>query len=334
MNDTFDCKLIRDSEQILFYSGCYCEGWLLLPQKVLVTDARYFDAVKKQIDGKFKVICGSDVDLIKDELLGKTVAVDYTSLCVSEFNDLKKKGFNLVDGTNAILTDLSVKSKEQILLIQKACEIAQTSFYQTLPFIKEGVSELDVASELEYRFKKHGAFGVSFETIVAFKEGSAIPHHRTDNVKLKNGSAVLMDFGCVYKGFMSDMTRTLYFGSPDEKFKDCYKKVEEIQRLAIEKINDQMTGKEADDVARSKFKEYGLDEKFSHSLGHCIGTKIHEYPTLSPRCDVKLQNGNVFTIEPGVYFDGEFGIRIEDTVTLEGGKVKSFMTDDKKLLLI
>ena len=143
-----------------------------------------------------------------------------------------------------------------------------------------------------------------------------------------------MDFGCVYKGFLSDMTRTLYFGTPTEKFLTVYDKVKTAHLTAVKNITSGMTCKQADAIARDLLKKDGLDKFFTHSLGHGIGVKIHEYPSLSPRCGEILKDGAVFSVEPGVYLEGEFGIRIEDTVTLVNGKCVSLMKSDKDLLVI
>ena len=229
---------------------------------------------------------------------------------------------------------MSVKTDEEIKYIQKACNIAEKAWRDTLLFIKEGVTERQVANVLEFNFKKYGASGTSFDTIVAFGKNASVPHHATGDTKLKNNECVLMDFGCVYKGYCSDMTRTMFYGTPDEKFRMAYLAVLSAHMKAAEGIKEGMTGKEADKIARDVLETLGYGKYFTHSLGHGIGVNIHEYPYLSPKGEAVLKNNMVFSNEPGVYLNGKFGIRIEDSCHLENGKYKTFMKDDKSLIIL
>jgi Xaa-Pro aminopeptidase len=205
-----------------------------------------------------------------------------------------------------------------------------------LPEIKEGMTENDVAATLEYLMRKNGASGVSFETICAFGEGSSVPHHETGSAKLKFGDIILLDFGCKVNGYCSDCTRTFLFGDDKkhEDFKKSYEHVLAAHMLVKQQFTSGMSGKEGDAIARNYLKQFGEDKYFTHSLGHGIGINIHEAPNLSPVSDSIFSDGMVFSDEPGVYFEGNFGIRIEDTVTLEGGKVVSLTNTDKKLLIL
>ena len=198
------------------------------------------------------------------------------------------------------------------------------------------MTENEVAAELEYLMRKNGASGTSFDTIVAFGENSSVPHHETGLRKLNYGDIVLIDFGCKYNGYCSDCTRTFLFGD-DKKhddFKSAYEKVLEAHLIAKQKITNDITGKQADAYARDCLKKYGLDKYFTHSLGHGIGINIHEFPAISPKSEDTLLNGMVFSDEPGVYFEGKFGIRIEDSVMLDCGKVVSLTDSDKNLIIL
>ena len=179
-----------------------------------------------------------------------------------------------------------------------------------------------------------GAEDVSFDTIIAFGVNAAVPHHETSSDTLKENSCILMDFGCKYKGYCSDITRTLYFGQPDSEFLSAYDLVLSANVLAEEEIFAGMTGKNGDKIARDYLDKNGIGQYFTHSLGHGIGLNIHESPYLSRKGEEVLTDNMVFSIEPGVYFDGKFGIRIEDTVLLSGGKVKRLFNDDKKLIVL
>ena len=143
-----------------------------------------------------------------------------------------------------------------------------------------------------------------------------------------------MDFGCLYKGYCSDMTRTMFFGEPDEEFERIYLAVLLAHKTAAANIKAGITGKEADKYARDVLESLGYGRYFTHSLGHGIGVNIHEFPTLSPRGEVALENGMVFSDEPGIYLNGKFGVRIEDSCYLKDGKFHTFMKDDKSLVVI
>ena len=230
---------------------------------------------------------------------------------------------------------MCVKTEEELACIRKACEIAEAAYTELLGLLKEGMSENETAGLLEYLMRKHGAFDRSFETIAAFGKNTSVPHHASCGDKLAKGMPVLLDFGCVYGGYCSDITRTFLFGdNGDTEFKEVYGRVLEAHMLAAEGIRAQMTGIQADAFARDHLKKYGLDKFFTHSLGHGIGVNIHEAPYLSARSGNILADGMVFSIEPGVYFEGKVGIRIEDSVTLENGRVQSLMKTDKRLTVL
>ena len=231
--------------------------------------------------------------------------------------------------------NMCFKTDVEVGFIAEACKIAESGYLDFLGSVKEGMTENEAAGLLEYCMRRHGAEDRSFETIAAFGKNTSVPHHAPGNTKLQKGMPVLLDFGCKYGGYCSDITRTFLFGnSGDGEFKTVYEHVLEAHRIAAENIRAGITGQEADAFARDHLKKYGLDKFFTHSLGHGIGINIHEAPKLSARSLEILRNGMVFSIEPGVYFEGKFGIRIEDSVVLENNRVRSFMQTDKKLAVL
>ncbi len=331
--------VISDQQQRFYYTDYMSsDGFVILEEgkTTLVVDSRYLYEAHKVLDPKgIAVVDGRGVELVKErmEALGvNTVGIDFsvTTLSMLEYYKKALGDVEFVDVAKDIADDMIVKSAEELARIRKACEIAQKAYHETLSILKVGMTEREVANELEYRFKKYGASGKSFDTIVGFGPNSAVPHHETGEDTLKDGDVVLMDFGCVYKGYCSDMTRTCVFGKATEEFKSAYSAVLEAHNNAFN-ISSDMTGAEADALARDVLKKYGRDEAFTHSLGHGIGLHIHELPTLSTRSTNVIQDGMVYSNEPGVYYDGKFGIRIEDSCYMEGGKTYSFMTDDKSL---
>ncbi len=303
---------------------------------VFYTDSRYVEgasAFLKDTDICVKQFTGSIEELLKGY---KEVAVPLGRTLYCDYEKLNSAGLKIVDSLPAFTQAMSVKQSYELDLIEKACKIADDAFTSLKGKIKEGMSENEVAALLEYEMRKFGASGTSFDTIVAFGKNSSVPHHETGLSKLKFGDVVLIDFGCKFKGYCSDCTRTMLFGDDKKhnEFKEAYLKVLEAHMLAKDKITCNMSGAEADAIARNCLKKHGLDKYFTHSLGHGIGINIHEFPRLSPKSSDTLLNDMVFSDEPGVYFEGEYGIRIEDTVTLKDGRVLSLTDSDKKLTIL
>ena len=303
----------------------------------LFTDSRYIEAAEKLFAGTevTPVLWGKRrvADILKDY---KIVAVSFDETKHSEFLRLEKIGVKLVEADSTLFPLMETKNDWELSCIEKACEIAEDAFNELLPEIKEGMSETEVAALLEYKMRKLGAQGPSFDTIVAFGPHAAVPHHETGDTKLKFGDEVLIDFGCKVNGYCSDITRTFLFGDDGkhEEFKKAYDAVLTAHELVKEKLVSGMTGVQADAIARDYLKQCGYGDLFTHSLGHGIGLNVHERPSLSPKGEQPLCDGMVFSDEPGVYKAGEYGIRIEDTVTLKDGKVKSFMSKTNRQLII
>ena len=304
----------------------------------LYTDMRYMEAAEKLLKGTdVTPVLQKREEVLKRLAEYESVGVSFNQMPHIEYVALEKAGVKLVNIDKEIDNVMTVKSDWELENIQKACEIAEKGFLATLPEIKEGMTEAEVAALLEYKMRKFGAQGVSFPTIVAFGAHAAVPHHETGDTKLCFGDEILIDFGCKVNGYCSDITRTFLFGDDGkhEEFKKAYAAVLKAHELAKEKIVAGMTGVEADAIARDCLKEHGYGELFTHSLGHGIGLNIHEFPSISPKGQTQLCDGMVFSDEPGVYQAGEYGIRIEDTVTLKDGKVKSFMSlTDRNLFIL
>lgn len=332
--------LLTNEKQRLYLTGFFAtDGYVVVSEgkKFLFVDPRYFYAAQKALKN-------SDVTVVKGfkneafeflESTGKKdLYIDYTKTSISEAEEYGELGFSLKDCSKDMVASMKIKSDEELKNIKKACAIAEASLKCVLPLIKEGISELELAAALEAEFKKHGASNPSFETIVAFGKNAAVPHHETGSTRLKNNECVLIDFGCLYKGYCSDMTRTFFYGKPDKQFKKAYEAVLEAHLAAEKGIYAGIECVAADKIARDILEERGYGKYFTHSLGHGIGVNIHEPPALSPKGKGTLENRMVFSIEPGVYLDGKFGIRIENTVTLSDGKVVPFMKTTKKLVTL
>jgi len=192
-----------------------------------------------------------------------------------------------------------------------------------LGFIRPGLTETEVAAELEYQARLKGAEGMSFETIVASGARSALPHGRATNARLPRKGFLTLDFGIILGGYCSDMTRTVFLGKPGAKERDVYQAVLEAQEAAVAAVGPSVSCGAVDEAARGVLRRAGLAEAFTHSTGHGVGLEIHEPPRIGAGQTTRLLAGMVVTIEPGVYLAGQFGIRIEDmvAVTPTGGQV-------------
>lgn len=299
------------------------------------TDTRY-------LEGAVNALNGTEITVKKYENLDiilkpyKQLAIPVGRTLYNDYEKLKSLGLDVVDSMPAFVSAMSVKEDYELALIERACSIADKALISLLDSIKEGMTENDVAARLEYLMRKFGASGTSFETIVAFGENSSVPHHETGIRKLKFGDVILIDYGCKYGGYCSDCTRTYLFGDDKkhEDFKKAYANVLQAHNLVKEQLTCGITGSAADAIARDYLKKQGLDKFFTHTLGHGIGINIHEFPALSPKSNDILLNGMVFSDEPGVYLKGEYGIRIEDSITLDDGKVVSLTDTDRKLTVL
>ncbi len=324
-----------------YLTGMAAENGCVIVDKsgtTFYTDSRYIEAAKKLFEGTDVTPTNHKRSEVLERLAGYTsVGISFQETSHSEYLALEKAGVKAVDADKAFTDCMIVKSEWELVNIERACNIAEDAFNMLLPNIREGMTETAVAAMLEYNMRKLGAQGLAFETIVAFGANAAVPHHETGLTTLKFGDEVLIDFGCRVNGYCSDITRTFLFGDDGkhEDFKKAYACVLEAHNLAQEKIVAGMTGVQADAIARDHLKANGYGELFTHSLGHGIGLNVHEAPSLSPRAsELPLCDGMVFSDEPGVYVEGEYGIRIEDTVVLKNGKIKSFMGKTQKTLLI
>ncbi len=337
-----DCEAVCTSCEYLirYITGFVAENGLVIVDKTgttLYTDKRYIEAAEKQFQGTdVTPVLYTQAEVVERLKGYDSVGISFKETSHTEYLHLEKEGVKLVDIDEKLCLAMSVKNDWELSCIERACEIAEEAFNELLPQIKEGMTEREVAALLEYNMRKKGAEGLSFETIVAFGAHAAVPHHVTGDTKLRFGEEILIDFGCRVHGYCSDITRTFLFGDDGkhEDFKRAYAHVLKAHELAKEKIVAGMTGKQADAVAREYLEKQGLGALFTHSLGHGIGLNVHESPYLSPKREQVLENGMVFSDEPGVYEAGTYGIRIEDTVTLKDGKIKSFMSKTQRTLII
>lgn len=207
-----------------------------------------------------------------------------------------------------------VKTQEEIELMLRAAQIIDDTYDAVLENVKEGVSEKELADFIEKHVLAQGAQGLSFDTIVAFGENGAEPHHVPTDKRLENGMFVTIDMGAVYKGYCSDFTRTFALGIINEKQREVYDTVYRAQKLGIAAVKEGVCCKDVDLAARAYIEEKGYGDKFIHTTGHGVGAQVHEQPRLGKDSDGVLEKNTVVTVEPGIYIQGEMGVRIEDMV--------------------
>ncbi len=305
-----------------------------------ITDFRYIDQAKEQTEGLeiIEINKNKNLNLINffnDHKLNK-IGFEDGDLSYKNFQGLKdidsgKKYFPLSDEINEFRR---IKDDEEIDAIKEAIRITDQAFKKIIEFIKPGMKEKEVAAELEYYLRKLGGEGPSFDFIVASGKRSALPHGVASDKIIETGDFIVLDFGTYYKGYCSDMTRTVVVGEPDEKQIEIYNIVLKAHLKVIDKIRPGMTGQEADQIAREVIEKAGYEDSFRHGLGHSLGIELHEYPRLSTTSEAVLKQGMIITDEPGIYIPNWGGVRIEDDLLITDDGCKSLNKSKKELIII
>ena len=335
--------LITDELNIRYLCGVpFTDGMLVItPEKAyILTDSRYIEAVRREASDGFETLLmtGSLSELINSVLSENgTESVGYEEASLSclrkRIYEEKLSRYNFFPLSRKAESMRSVKDAVEKENIVRAQRIAESAFEYILGFISPDVTEADVALELEYRMKKNGADGIAFDTIAVSGKNSSMPHGVPGRQKLGRGF-LTMDFGAKYCGYCSDMTRTVCIGEPDAEMKVVYETVLKAQLNALGNIKAGMKCSEADALARNVIEKAGYGKCFGHSLGHGVGLYIHEPVNLSPRSEDVLSAGNVVTVEPGIYIEGKFGVRIEDMVYVTDSGCENLTKADKSLIIL
>ena len=328
--------IISGFPNIFYYSGFTSEDAFLVITKdrqILATDFRYIVQAKNEAPDFEIYDVGKGTDKLFNGIKENIFGFEEDVVTVSEFAKLQHYTKKLVPMSKKISLPRRVKDRQEIEKIAKAEELAKDALSHTLSSIKIGVSEREIARELEFYMLKNGAKKTSFETIVASGVRSAMPHGVASDKKIEAGDFVTIDFGCVLDGYCSDMTRTFVMSKADTRQKEIYETVLKAQLSAISAIELGKSCAEIDKAARDIIKDAGYGENFGHSLGHSVGIEIHESPNFSPKSTDMLENGNVITVEPGIYIDGFGGVRIEDVVVI-GEKTQNLTNFTKELMII
>lgn len=309
-------------------------------QPVFLTDFRYTEQAASQCQGYEVIQHGQDLMTeIKSaaQRLGlRKLGFEKDFVTVAQHDKMAAglEGIELLGLDDFILEIRSIKDQQELELLAQAVAIGDKAFSHILGFLRPGLSERQVALELERHMQDLGATGASFETIVASGPRSALPHGVAGERIIQENEFVKMDFGCLYKGYCSDMTRTVVVGKADDKMREVYNLVLESQLAAIKGIKAGITGQQADALARDVIAAKGYGDNFGHGLGHGVGLAIHELPRLSAVNEKALLVNSVVTIEPGVYLPGWGGVRIEDMVVVQEGGCRNLTSSAKELIEI
>lgn len=340
MNEnSLDCMLISKPENRRYFSGFSGSAGMLLISKhsnKLLTDFRYTEQAAAQ---------ATQYEIVRYSNIGKTLAEVIKELGVIQVGfegdfvtyDGHQELANNLQSINLIPVQLDalrmIKDEAEIVSIKKAVEIADNAFSKILSFIKPGMSEQEVALELEYYMRKFGAEKPAFDTIMASGKRGALPHGRASEKIIEIGDLVTMDFGAVYKGYHSDITRTICMGKATTKQQDIYKIVLAAQLAGVQAVAPGKVGKEVDAISRNVIVNAGFGEFFGHGLGHGLGLNIHEEPRLSPaNIHTVLMKNMVVTVEPGIYLPDWGGVRIEDTVLVSDEGCQILTASSKQLI--
>lgn len=344
LKGSHEAILIHSPENRRYFTGFpSSDGYLVVTKDaaVLFTDSRYIEAAQKTAFCKAQLLTrlSDEVKSFFEENHIDKIYTETERLSVSLLSQFRKifSPIRVVPSKRletAINNMRSVKEAYELCNIRKAQQIAEDAFDHILSFIRPGVTEKRIALELDFYMLSHGAEALSFETIAVTGKKTSMPHGVPDDTVVESGDFITMDFGSVYKGYHSDMTRTVAVGSISEEQKEIYNTVLQAQKSALSVLKKGLPCKEADKVARDIIKNAGYGDYFGHGTGHGVGIEIHEAPNLSPRSDAILQVGNVVTVEPGIYIPDKFGVRIEDMALITENGYENLTHTPKELIIL
>ena len=332
--------IISNPINIRYLTNIDAEGTLLLTRKenIYITDGRYIEQVHSILTLFDEIIVYDINDISKDDyenffLFCENVGFEEYDVSYAKYKEYirKYKINNLVETEHMIEKQRMIKDEEEISNIKKACEITDNCFSYILTYIKPGMTEKQIANEIEEYYRQR-TDGLAFETIVASGENTSKPHAVPTDRVIQKQDIITIDMGCKYQGYCSDMTRTIFVGSVPEYIKPVYDLVLKNQKQTEEQMKDGESTRLLTKMVENDFKLNGYD--LIHSLGHGVGMEIHEAPYISYKSDASLKENMVVTNEPGIYLPGKFGIRIEDTVQITKFGCINLTNSEKNYIVI
>lgn len=318
------------------------DGALLLTRKdcFFLTDSRYWTQAEEEIRGSLIIHYKKKIDgmaSLLSDLRMRNVGFESAAFTISSHRSLKEKltaGVNLIPLENEIKNFRAIKDAHELGLTRKAIDISSKAFQDVLGMVKEGAVEKDVALEMEFSIKRNGADVLGFDIIVASGKRSALPHGKASDKRIERGDLILFDYGSRYQGYHSDETCTVVCGDPSPEQKKIYQVVREAHDKAIELVRPGVPIRDLDAAARDHIRNSGYSDYFGHGLGHGVGLAVHEDPFVNADNKDVVQEGMVFTIEPGIYIPEVGGVRLEDMilVTSQGAEVLTYLPKDLKVI--
>jgi len=347
IQQNLDALLVSKIENYRYLSGFTgSSGWLLISNKkaILATDFRYTEQARKEAP-QFEIVqVRADLTDWLPELASefgwRRLGFEANFVPFAVYQHVSKAiktgkfKLELIPTADLVENLRSIKAKDELELITKAVKLTDTVLSQIKSNIKPGITEKEAAWEIEKYLRENGSDGIAFDIIMASGPNSALPHAKPSDKVICANEPVLIDMGAKVNGYCSDFSRTFCFGKADKMLTEVYNVVLKSQLTAIEGVKTGMAANMVDKLARDVIKQAGYGDAFGHSLGHGIGLEVHECPALGPGSQDLLADGMVFTIEPGIYIPGWGGVRIEDVVSLQGGKATVLTRSDKAIEVI
>lgn len=342
LKQEYDAMLIMNPTNLHYFAGftgTTAVAFVTKKHAYLFTDSRYTEQAKAQCEGYSviqysytvwdslnKILEENDINLQICGIEGKSMPVDTYELICDKLSEH-------INYASVDLAELrQIKRADELDLMRKAAKIADNAFTELLQVLKPGMTENDARIILETEMLKRGSEEPSFATIVASGYRSSMPHGVASDKVIEEGDFVTFDFGAVYKGYHSDMTRTVCMGKASDLQKKLYDVVLRAQKKGVESVHVGQTGAELDKICRDSIEADGYGQYFGHGTGHGVGLDIHELPVASPKSDSVFEEGMIITVEPGVYLPGEIGLRIEDSVIVTNGGCEILTHSPKKLI--
>lgn len=337
--------ITKPSNMRYFTNYCGDTGQIIITKnndKVLITDSRYTTQASVETND-IEVVdvgtlrnYGSALNKFLDKFGVKVVGIESSFISYSMYksykNELKNK--ELIELEEDLDKLRRIKTEEEIKYLEMAEHIGDIAFSKIIDIIKPGMTEIEIANHIEFIMKSNGALKTSFDTIVASGENSSKPHAIPSNRKVGKGDFITMDFGCIYEGYCSDMTRTVIIGEPTKEQRKVYDTVLEANLKALEAIKAGVIGSDIDKIARDIIYNAGYEGKFGHGLGHSVGLEVHENPRFSPTCNEEILENVIMTVEPGIYLENKYGVRIEDMILVTKTGYINFAKSNKELIIL
>ncbi len=337
--------ILFDKSNRLYFSNFVSSAGAVVITKThsfLLVDFRYFEKAKNTVKN-LEVVLSERLYAQIGEILAKqkikTVFLETESLSVAKFEVLKQNYPEIEISNQNIAEEFiknlrSVKSRDEVKLIKQAQAITDKTFEFILERIEADRTEKEIALEMEFFMRKNGSEGIAFDTIAISGKNTSLPHGVPTDKKIEKGDFFTMDFGAVAGGYCSDMTRTVAVGCVSERQKFVYNTVLKAQNEALKFIKAGVVCKDIDAVARNIIYSSGFEGCFGHGLGHSVGIEIHESPAFNTRDETPIKSGTVITVEPGIYLENEFGVRIEDMILVTEDGFENFTESTKELIIL